>query len=185
MNVPSHGKYQWIPILYDFVKVIEPKKIIEFGPGSGYTTITMAKALDENDIDGHIYSYDIWDDEYWGKQTVTQAEYAAWSVDNYITLNNLDFFEWIKEPDQFDFLYFDINNTAEKLMKLYDGVKDQIENGSVVLFEGGSKIRDDSGHVGGRMYDIKDKISYKILTGNVKYSASAIYNTDMYDLDFS
>ena len=35
------------------------------------------------------------------------------------------------------------------------------------------------------MYDIKDKIGYKILTGNVKYSASAIYNTEMYDLDFS
>ena len=31
----------------------------------------------------------------------------------------------------------------------------------------------------------KKTISYKILTGNVKYSASAIYNTDMYDLDFS
>ena len=91
MSYPEHGKYEWLPILYDFVVTLKPKKIIEFGPGSGYTTIAMAKALQENNIDGHINSYDIWDDEYWGKQSITEAEYAAWSVDNYITLENLDF----------------------------------------------------------------------------------------------
>lgn len=185
MTVPNHGKYEWLPILYDFVNTLKPKKIIEFGPGAGYTTITMAKALEENNIDGHIKSYDIWDDAYWGKKTITETEYAAWGVKKYITLNHLDFFDWIKEPEEFDFLYFDINNTSEKLMELYNGVKSQIENGSVVFFEGGSQIRDKSGHVGGSMYDIKDKVGYKILTGNVKYSASAIYNTDKYNLDFS
>jgi len=35
------------------------------------------------------------------------------------------------------------------------------------------------------MCDVKDKIGYKVLTGNVKYSASAIYNTEIYNLDFS
>ena len=80
---------------------------------------------------------------------------------------------------------FDINNTSEKLETLYDAVKTQIDNGSVVFFEGGSKERDTYGHDGGGMYDIKDKIGYKILTGNVKYSASAIYNSKMFDLDFS
>ena len=118
MNIPTHGKYEWMPILYDFIVTLKPKKIIEFGPGAGYTTITMAKALDENNIDGHISSYDIWDDRYWGKQTVTQIEYDAWGVANYITLENLDFFDWVKNPTDFDFLYFDINNTSEKLTVL-------------------------------------------------------------------
>ena len=185
MNIPTHGKYEWMPILYDFVVTLKPKKIIEFGPGAGYTTVTMAKALDENNIDGHINSYDIWDDKYWGKQTVTQIEYDAWGVASYITLENLDFFDWVKNPTDFDFLYFDINNTSEKLTVLYNAVEEQIKNGSVIFFEGGSKERDSHGHNGGSMYDIKEKVGYKILTGNVKYSASAIYNTDMYDLDFS
>ena len=45
-NYPDHGKYEWLPILYDFVVTLKPKKIIEFpSPGSGYTTICMAKAL--------------------------------------------------------------------------------------------------------------------------------------------
>ena len=116
---------------------------------------------------------------------MTQIEYDAWGVANYITLENLDFFDWVKNPTDFDFLYFDINNTSEKLTVLYNTVKEQIKNGSVVFFEGGSKERDSHGHNGGSMYDIKEKVGYKILTGNVKYSASAIYNTDMYDLDFS
>ena len=120
MNYPEHGKYEWLPILYDFVATLKPKKIIEFGPGSGYTTICMAKSLEENKIDGHIYSYDIWNDDYWGKRSVTQTEYNAWGVSEYITLNHLDFFEWIQKPEEFDFMFFDINNTSEKLLKLCD-----------------------------------------------------------------
>ena len=183
MSYPHHGKYEWLPILYDSVAKLKPVKIIEFGPGSGRTTITMAKSLEENKIDGHIYSYDIWDDDYWGKRSVTQAEYEAWGVSKYITLNHLDFFEWVKKPEKFDFMLFDIK--SEKLLKLYNGVKEQIDDGSVVFFEGGSKIRDSYGHSGGGMYDIKDYLNYKVLTGNVKYSASAIYNTEKHDLDFS
>ena len=148
---PEHGKYGWLPILYDMIGKLKPKKIIEFGPGSGYTTIAMAKALQKNNIEGHINSYDIWDDSYWGKQQTTQAEYGAWGVDSYITLENLDFFEWIKDPVDFDFMYFDINNTSEKLITLYNAVKSQIDNGSVIFFEGGSKVRDQAGHVGGNI----------------------------------
>ena len=59
------------------------------------------------------------------------------------------------------FYVFDINNTSEKLLKLYNGVKEQIDNGSVVFFEGGSKVRDSHGHDGGSMYDIKDYLNYK------------------------
>ena len=186
MNIPVHGKYEWLPILYDLTKDLNPSKVVEFGPGAGYTTIAMAKALDENNIDGHINSYDIWDDKYWGGKSVTQAEYDAWGVSNYITLNNLNFDDWVENGcEDFDFLYFDINNTSEKLLKLYECTKKQVEGGAVIFFEGGSKERDSHGHSGGNMYDHKETIGYKILTGNVKYSASAIYNKNKWELDFS
>lgn len=45
---------------------IKPTRVVEIGPGKGSTTITMAQALKELKIDGHINSYDIWDDGYWG-----------------------------------------------------------------------------------------------------------------------
>ena len=184
MKIPHHGKYQWLPILYRFVASVKPKKIVEFGPGRGFTTVTMAKALSDYNIDGHIKSYDMWVDEYWGDSSTTQNTYKEWGVTDYITLDRIDFFEWVKEPEEFDFLYFDVDNTGEKLEILYNGVKDQIKNGSVVFFEGGSKERDLHGVSGKNMYDVKDKIGYEILTENIKYSASTIYDSKIYDMDF-
>ena len=64
MNLPNHGKYEWLPLLNSIVTDFKPKKIIEFGPGRGQTTITIALALKELG-DGHIYSHDIWNSEYW------------------------------------------------------------------------------------------------------------------------
>ena len=37
---------------------MKPKKILEFGTGGGYSTLCMAKALDDNGIDSHIYTID-------------------------------------------------------------------------------------------------------------------------------
>ena len=50
MKIPSHGKYAWLPKLYDAISALKPKKIIEFGPADGMTTITMACALKDNKI---------------------------------------------------------------------------------------------------------------------------------------
>ena len=39
MTIPSHGKYEWLPILYDFVTTLKPKKIVEFGPGTNHNNM--------------------------------------------------------------------------------------------------------------------------------------------------
>ena len=54
----------------------------------------------------------------------------------------------------------------------------------MVLFEGGSEVRDNYGVGGSKMNDLKDDIGYKTLTENVKYSLSAIYNKEIYELDY-
>jgi len=174
MNIPSHGKYKWLPKLYNAVTALKPNKIIEFGPASGETTITMAMALKDNNIDGIIKSYDIWNNDYWGTQYNTQNNIDAWGVRDYIQLDNLDFYDW--EPEPFDFMYFDINNNGDKILTLYNAIKEQIHMaGSVVYFEGGSKERDN--FVKGeskKMNDVKSEINYQVLTDNIKYSVSRI-----------
>ena len=35
-----------------------------------------------------------------------------------------------------------------------------------------------------KMNEVKDKINYKLLTDNIKYSASIIYNDQIYELEF-
>ena len=102
-------------------------------------------------------------------------------------IKNFNFHDWIKLPTnkrKFDVLYFDINNNGDKLLDLYIGVKHDIDNGSIVLFEGGSPVRDNHGSDGTRMNDVKDKIGYKVLTEDVKYSFSIIYNENIYNLEY-
>ena len=70
---------------------------------------------------------------------------------------------------------------------MYNGCKDNIEKGSIVLFEGGSTVRDNVPWMKDlnktKMNDIKDKVNYKVLTPDQKYSFSIIYNPEIYDLE--
>jgi hypothetical protein len=94
-----------------------------------------------------------------------------------------DFYEWIKTDESFDFLYFDINNNGDKILDLYKKSKDKIKNGSVIMFEGGSLERDNHGIIipgGKKMNDVKNIIGYEVLTNNIKYSVSIMYNPDLY-----
>ena len=187
MNIPENGKYQWLPTLYNVIEYLKPEKIIEFGPGRGSTTITMAKALKDNNINGKINSYDLWVHEYWGNYEFSIKEFKKWEVDDYINLEEKDFYEWMKTDEHFDFLYFDIDNNGDKILDLYDKTKNKIEEGSVIMFEGGSVERDDHGvAVPGakKMNDIKDIVGYDVLTDNIKYSVSIIYNKNLYNLKY-
>ena len=177
MNIPTSGKYKWLPILYSIVQTVQPKKIVELGPGHGVTTVTMAMACKENNIDTSINAYDIWNDSYWGTYHNTLEKYKEWGVSKCINLYNKDFYDWIETDEDFDLLYFDIDNNSTKLMDLYNKVKLKIENGSVIVFEGGSDVRPGFSLA-------KEKINYKVLTDNIKYSLSLIYNEDKYNLEY-
>tara|TARA_B100000424_G_C22840530_1_gene448534 strand:- start:3 stop:566 length:564 start_codon:yes stop_codon:yes gene_type:complete len=186
MNIPYHGKYEWLPILYTITKDLNPKKVVEFGPGAGYTTVTMAKALKDLNSNTIINSYDIWMHEYWGDKQNTLNFFKSWDVMDCVNLKHLDFYDWIKlskKEREFDLLYFDINNNGKKLLDLYSNVKHNIVDGSIVLFEGGSRVRDEHGATPGvnKMNDVKNKIGYEVLTADTKYSLSIIYNRDIYE----
>lgn len=188
MNIPHHGKYEWLPILYNITKSLNPNKVVEFGPGVGYTTVTMARALKDLNSDVTINSHDIWNDDYWGNKQKTLNFIESWGVSDCVNLKHLNFYDWIELPNQdrgFDLLYFDIDNNSEKLLDLYNNVKHNIDNGSVVLFEGGSLVRDNYGNTPGvnKMNDVKDKIGYEVLTSDTKYSLSIIYDKNIYKLD--
>ena len=186
IDLPTNGKYQWLPILYEVVKTIEPKKIVELGTGKGTTTVTMALACKENNIDVTINSYDMWEDVYWGSYHNTLDNFKRWGVLEYINLYEKDFYNWLKTDEKFDLLYFDIDNNGNNLLELYDKIQPQIENGSVVIFEGGSEVRDTVPQMYDKikMNEVKDKINYKLLTDNIKYSASIIYNEKLYNLEY-
>lgn len=129
--------------LYDLVLKYRPKKIVEHGVLFGYSTVAMAQALDELGA-GHIYAYDLFDKYSFKHSTLenTQANIDRYRVGDYVTLVQKDFGEWLESPEHFDMLHIDISNKGDTIERLYKAVKDQVQNGAIVLFEGGSEERD-------------------------------------------
>jgi predicted O-methyltransferase YrrM len=195
--IPKH-KYSWLPILYNIVLTFKPKTIIEFGTEHGGTAITMALALKElyeteNHI-GKVSTFDTFGLQSKGEIGSNPSYQIALKninqynsiINNFIEINQGDFFEFNKRPDkQYDLLYFDIDNDGEKLLEMYENNISNIENGSIVLFEGGSEIRDNVPWMLNlkktKMNDVK--VPYKLLTPNQKYSCSIIYNHNLYQLE--
>ena len=191
-------KYPWLTSLYALILQFKPKNIIEYGTEYGGTAMVMALALkqlqDEEHHKGKIYTYDTFEIQSKGeigsvpnletaKQNLSQAFFK-----DLIEVDRGDFWEFCDKKDkEFDLLYFDIDNDGDKVLEMYNGCKDNIEKGSIVLFEGGSIVRDNVPWMKDlnktKMNDVKDKVNYKVLTPDQKYSFSIIYNPEIYDLE--
>jgi predicted O-methyltransferase YrrM len=196
-NLPRH-KYPWLPILYNLVLTLKPKTIIEFGTEHGGTAITMALALKELfELEGHrgmVYTYDTYEDQSKGEiGSCPNYQYALNNIKHYlpdvsefITMDKGDFFEFNYNGDaHYDLLYFDIDNDGSKLLEMYEKNKSNIEQGAVVVFEGGSYTRDNVNWMIARnKLKMNDTgIPFKLLTPDQKYSCSILYNTNIYQLE--
>lgn len=124
---------------YDFVLKHKPKKIVEIGVLYGYSTVAMAMALDEIG-EGHIYAYDLFEDYQFNHSTMpeTQANIDRYGLSKYVTLSKKDYKEWLKQPEDFDLLHVDVSNHGDTIRDLYVAIKDQINRGAIVIFEGGA-----------------------------------------------
>lgn len=132
--------------LYDLILKYRPKKIVELGVLFGYSTVAMAMALDELG-EGHIYAYDLFDKYPFKHSTMkeTQVNIDCYNAGKFVTLIQKDFEEWLKIPEDFDLLHIDMSNKGDTIERLYAAVKDQIDRGAIVAFEGGSQERDGVG----------------------------------------
>ncbi|HAT68012.1 MAG: hypothetical protein A2481_02005 [Candidatus Yonathbacteria bacterium RIFOXYC2_FULL_47_9] len=129
--------------LYDLVLKHKPKKIVEFGILYGYSTVAMAMALDEVGA-GHIYANDLFEDYSFkhGTKEEVQNNIDRYGLTKYVTLGKKNFDEWLKQPEEFDLLHVDVSNKGDTIERLYEAVKGQVARGAIVVFEGGSKERD-------------------------------------------
>jgi predicted O-methyltransferase YrrM len=191
-------KYPWLTSLYALVLQFKPKVIIEYGTELGATAIIMSLALkqlkEEEDHDGKIYTYDTFEVQSEGEiGSCPPFEKAQRNLSNpmirdFVEVNRGDFWNFCSiKNKKFDMLYFDIDNDGDKLLKMYNSCKENIDNGSIVIFEGGSHVRDnvkwmvEKNKV--KMTDVKDVVGYKLLTDDQKYSFSIIYNPEIYNLE--
>ena len=197
INQLPHHKYPWLSTLYSLILDIKPKTIIEYGTEHGGTAIVMGLALkqlfEDEGHTGFIYTYDTFEQQSKGEigscpnYNNAIQNIKNYGLEDYIKVNYGDFYEFCDRPDkEFDLLYFDIDNDGDKVLEMFNGCKSNIDNGSIVIFEGGSNTRDNVEWMINlnktKMNSIKDVVGYQLLTPDQKYSSSIIFNKEIYTL---
>lgn len=124
--------------LYNKVLELKPNIIIEFGCLYGYSTVAMAMALKQL-RQGKIKCYDLWENYQYKHSTIQQTikNIQKYNLEEYVEFHQMDYNEWLKNPEQFDLLHLDISNDGDIIEKTYS-----ILHGNNILFEGGSEERD-------------------------------------------
>lgn len=131
--------------IYEYVIKKKPSVVIELGTLHGYSAICIGLALKDNGF-GKLVCYDLWDDYEFTHTSLdkTLKTIKQFGLDDIVTIKSGDALEWCKNPEEFDLLHLDISNNGEKIKKVYNLLKSQIESGSDILFEGGTKERDET-----------------------------------------
>lgn len=143
-RIPS--SYQFFDlgkIIYETTLQKRPLKVIEFGCYKGYSTVCLAMAL-KSLGQGKVKCYDLWDKYQYNHTSMddTIENIKTYGLSDYVDFIQMDFNDWLKNPEEFDLMHIDVANTGDVIKRLYDATKDQIKNGSIILFEGGSIERD-------------------------------------------
>ena len=130
--------------LYNEVVKLKPELVIDFGVLNGYSTVCIAQGLRDNGK-GKVKVYDLFEKyEYNGaKFDKLIKTLEKHKLLDYVQIEEMNFFDWIKSPEKFDLLHLDISNTGDIIDMVHNNIKD---NG-VVLFEGGSEERDRVGWI--------------------------------------
>jgi hypothetical protein len=162
--------YPYLYTLYQAIMVLQPRSIIEWGTKTGTTAIVMALAL-KNIGEGRVYSYDVFDENAKDKvagpfsQGKAQENIKKYGMQDIITVEQKDFWEWIKHPVPCDMIHIDIDNDGDKILTLYDSMKRY--NLAYIIFEGGSVERDQvkwmvdlNRHP---INSIKDQVNYTVI----------------------
>lgn len=129
--------------LYDKVIELKPNKIIDFGVLDGYSTIVLAQACKDNGF-GRVKVYDLFEKYSFNHSKFDKLirNIKDYGVADYIDIEQVNFFDWIKNPEDFDLLHLDISNDGDIIDLAWNKLQ-----GQNVIFEGGSEQRDKVGWI--------------------------------------
>lgn len=139
--VSSYNENNIGQTIYDVVRKLKPKKVIEFGSLYGYSTVCIGQALRANGS-GHLISYDIYD-EYEYKNAdreVVQSAVDLYGLQDWVSLEYEDYYNFINNNNtDWDLAHIDISNTGDTLAPFIRTFNDKS-----IIFEGGSPERDNN-----------------------------------------
>jgi hypothetical protein len=150
------------------MKVTKPKCCVEVGVFEGFSAIVMGHTLkelrqDEKGMVGKLFAYDLFELYPYtnAKYTDVKQRINRFGLNEFIELRQKDLFEAENDfgYNSIDFMHVDVSNTGETIRNVIDSWDNKIRPGGILLFEGGSPLRDEVSWM--KKYN-KDKISTEV-----------------------
>lgn len=146
----SYIEHHYGNVLKTTVVGLKPTSFVELGVLDGYSTLHIARGLQEIDrlygIKAVLDAYDLFGTYEFkhGDQAEVQAMLEREGVAQYVKLIQGDAYEAYQHYDdgRVEFLHVDISNTGETVRRIMEQWHSKICGRGVILFEGGSEERD-------------------------------------------
>lgn len=129
-------------LFYALVRVLKPVACVELGVLQGFSLLTVAAALRDNDNGGMINGFDLFEDYEYRHDALENVtkRIKENQLETWARLFRSDAFQVYKQFDMIDYLHVDISNNGETLMRIFNQWKNKVKQ--VIIFEGGSDARD-------------------------------------------
>lgn len=132
--------------IFSVVSAFKPHILVELGVLDGYSTMHIAKAVEDNRC-GHLYAYDLFEDYPYkhGIYSEVREKLDEYGYLKFTDLARMDAYEVHNHhaDNSVSFLHVDISNTGETLKRIMQQWDSKMVYGGVILFEGGSEERDE------------------------------------------
>lgn len=156
----SYNKgYDLGKVIYDYTMKVKPAIVAEIGTYRGYSSICIAQALRDLGGERKLYCYDLWQKSPHAHCHVDEfkANIKLHGVEIFVSSSIKSFEQIIENLNGIDMLHIDISNDGDIIKKVYD-----LRICDNILFEGGSKERDEISWMNGHR-PIIGSCSYTIL----------------------
>lgn len=146
----SYMENSYGDVLYAIVTAWRPLNCVELGVLDGYSTINIARGLQENKrllgVLGHLDSYDLFEDYPFkhGSFATVQEELGKAGIQDFVTLHKADAFGVVSRysDESIGLLHVDLSNTGDTLRRIAEDWDPKMLQGGLILFEGGTEERD-------------------------------------------
>lgn len=129
-------------LFYALVRVLKPLSCVELGVLHGFSLLSVAAALRDNDQQGWICGHDLFDDYEYRHETMenvsTRIEENA--LTPWVKLYRSDAYQVHEQYDAVDYLHVDISNNGKTFIDIFEKWEKKVN--IAIIFEGGSKNRD-------------------------------------------
>ena len=134
-------------LIRSLILVNKPKSILEIGVLDGFSTLIIASTIKKIKLKSKFDAYDLFENYQYNssKYEDVLSLIKKFKLSKYVNLMNGDFLNIHKnyKNNSMDFAHVDISNNGNTINYFFEYYDKIMKEGSIILFEGGSILRDE------------------------------------------